>query len=85
MKQALSFTTTGEHILTGATELQTYQSHWEKSAGLQNIIVQPKLSIGAVDDPLEDEADAMADKVMRMPEAPFIQRKCSHCEEEEKV
>jgi pyrrolidone-carboxylate peptidase len=45
--------------------------------------VQRKLSIGAVDDPLEDEADAMADKVMRMPETNFVQRKCSHCEEED--
>jgi hypothetical protein len=52
---------------------------------LQRIVVQTKLSIGATDDPLEDEADAMADKVMRMPEPNFIQRKCAHCEEEEKV
>ena len=29
--------------------------------------VQPKLTIGAVDDPYEREADAMADRVMRMP------------------
>jgi hypothetical protein len=47
--------------------------------------IQRKLSIGAVDDPLEQEADAMADKVMRMPEQPFVQRKCSHCEDEEQV
>jgi hypothetical protein len=55
--------------------------------------VQPKLSVGSVDDPLEFEADAMADRVMRMPEpsrsfmgiSEGIQRKCSHCEEEEKV
>jgi len=47
--------------------------------------IQCKLSFGAVDDPLEDEADAMADKVMRMPEQNFIQRKCAHCEEEEKM
>ncbi|MEO5564928.1 MAG: DUF4157 domain-containing protein, partial [Chitinophagaceae bacterium] len=46
--------------------------------------IQRKLSIGAVDDPLEHEADAMADTVMRMPETNFIQRKCAHCEEEEK-
>lgn len=49
------------------------------------LFVQRKLTIGAVDDPLEDEADAMADKVMRMPEPSFIQRKCAHCEEEEKL
>ncbi len=29
--------------------------------------VQPRLAIGAVDDPYEREADAMADRVMRMP------------------
>ncbi len=50
---------------------------------LQRYPIQRKLSVGAVDDPLEHEADAMADRVMRMPETSFIQRKCSHCEEEE--
>lgn len=44
--------------------------------------IQLKLSVGATDDPLEYEADAMADKVMRMPEVPFVQRKsdCSNCD-----
>jgi hypothetical protein len=53
----------------------------------QNIMlpVQCKLTVGAIDDPLEAEADAVADKVMRMPESSFIQRKCKHCEEEEKA
>jgi hypothetical protein len=48
----------------------------------QRLAIQRKLSIGAVDDPLEHEADAMADTVMRMPEPNFIQRKCAPCEEE---
>jgi len=39
--------------------------------------IQLKLSVGAANDPLEHEADAMADKVMRMPEKPFVQRKAS--------
>jgi Domain of unknown function (DUF4157) len=52
---------------------------------LQGISIQRKLSIGSVNDPLEDEADAMADKVMRMPERPFVQRKCAHCEEEKTI
>ncbi|MDB5086629.1 MAG: hypothetical protein JWR09_623 [Mucilaginibacter sp.] len=43
----------------------------------ERLPIQLKLSVGAVDDPLEYEADAMADKVMRMPETSFIQRKCS--------
>jgi outer membrane protein OmpA-like peptidoglycan-associated protein len=47
--------------------------------------VQCKLTIGAVDDPLEKEADAMADRVLRMPQTPFVQRKCAQCEEEEKI
>lgn len=44
--------------------------------------IQCSLSVGAPDDPLEQEADQMADTVMRMP---LIQRKCAHCEEEEKA
>jgi len=47
--------------------------------------IQCRLTVGAVDDPLEKEADSMADTVMRMPEPSFIQRKCAHCEAEEKA
>ncbi len=70
------------------------QGNMHKKA-VQNLPVQRKLSIGTVNDPLEQEADAMADTVMRMPSSPFsagrraadeaIQRKCSHCEEEDQV
>jgi hypothetical protein len=52
---------------------------------IRGLPLQRKLAIGAVNDPLESEADAMADKVMRIPEQQFVQRKCAHCEEEEKV
>ncbi|MEP6465175.1 MAG: DUF4157 domain-containing protein [Parafilimonas sp.] len=57
---------------------------------------QPKLSVNQPNDIYEQEADAMADKVMGMPvnDQPFffskslsvshVQRKCAHCEEEEK-
>ncbi|GAB2835103.1 eCIS core domain-containing protein [Ferruginibacter profundus] len=55
--------------------------------------VQPKLTINQPNDSYEQEADAMADKVMRM-EQPGVQlqplpiaalqRKCAHCEEEDK-
>lgn len=47
--------------------------------------ISPKLTIGAPNDPLEHEADAVADKVTRAPEGNFAQRKCSECEEEEKL
>lgn len=53
--------------------------------GLKRLPVQCKLSVGSPDDPLEKEADTMADRVMRMPEHSFIQRKCAACEEEEKL
>jgi hypothetical protein len=55
-------------------------------------LLQAKLEIGAVNDPLEHEADAMADRVMRMPMSgayfegvsgsTSIQRKCAACEDE---
>jgi hypothetical protein len=55
-------------------------------------IIQPKLSVGAVNNPLEHEADCVADQVMRMPAAeaslsltaapPQVSRKCAACEEE---
>ena len=57
-------------------------------------VIQAKLSINQPNDIYEQEADAMADKVIRMPDPSLndhiffkpapIQRKCSHCEEEEK-
>ncbi|PSL44325.1 uncharacterized protein DUF4157 [Chitinophaga niastensis] len=48
--------------------------------------VQAKLTVNTPGDTYEQEADSVADKVMRMPEiaAPAIQRKCATCEEEEK-
>src|SRR5215207_8559702 len=56
-------------------------------------VIQPKLTINNPNDEYEREADAVADKVMRM-ENPGIQlkplpvtsvqRKCTHCKEEEK-
>ncbi len=42
--------------------------------------VQAKLTIGAPNDPYEQEADAVADQVMRMPR---LQRLCEGCEEEQ--
>jgi hypothetical protein len=55
--------------------------------------IQAKLKVGAVNDPLEREADVVADQVMRMPTPqvalgsapPQLSRKCAGCEEEEKL
>ncbi len=77
------------------TFIQDYSCKRNKSSATNffNPVVQPKLTINNPNDAYEKEADAMADKVMRM-EQPFIQakpipitqlqRKCTHCEEEEK-
>lgn len=43
---------------------------------------QPKLTINQPNDIYEQEADAMADKVMRMTE-PALQKKCAACEQED--
>ena len=57
--------------------------------------IQPKLEINTPGDKYEQEADAMADRVMRMADTgtsnhsvssligPSVQRKCAECEEEE--
>jgi hypothetical protein len=55
----------------------------------------PKLTINQPNDPFEQQADAMAAQVMRMPgndqsqsffpAKPSIQKKCSHCEQEERL
>jgi len=55
--------------------------------------IQAKLKIGASNDPLEHEADSIADRVLRMPDPgvsvasapPRISRKCDDCKEEETV
>ena len=55
--------------------------------------LQRKLAVGSVDDPLEHEADRVADQVMRMPDwgvatasaPPQVSRRCDACEEEEKL
>ncbi|MBL7749596.1 MAG: DUF4157 domain-containing protein [Chitinophagaceae bacterium] len=69
------------------------QTQKADSSSAAAVAVQCSLAIGAVNDPLEQEADSMADKVMSMQEVPApaagnasgIQRKCAACEEEEKV
>lgn len=62
------------------------------------LFFQPKLTVNEPGDMHEQEADAMADRVMRMASDPSmelpgsfrpsftpVQRKCAHCEEEEKL
>ena len=59
------------------------------------VLIQPRLAINAPGDKYEQEADAMADRVMRISSneavnpvtgliGKSLQRKFAHCEEEEK-
>jgi hypothetical protein len=80
---------------TPANELLPVQQlQTDTKESLYQLPVQRKLSVGAADDPLEKEADDMADKVMRMPNPEpisfstsksVINRKCSECEKEEEL
>jgi hypothetical protein len=65
-----------------------------KSSSFFKSTIQKKLSVGSANDTYEAEADAMANKVMRMQEpkqqnvshsGSLVQRKCAHCEQEEKI
>jgi hypothetical protein len=56
--------------------------------------IQPKLEVSAGDDPLEHEADRVANQVMRMPDqevsvksvpSPQLHRKCAECGKEDKA
>ncbi|WP_052731170.1 eCIS core domain-containing protein [Spirosoma radiotolerans] len=44
---------------------------------------EPTLTVGAANDAYEQQANAVAGQIMRMPEQPFVQRKCAHCQEKE--
>jgi len=66
----------------------TKSSHNYKNISLFGIApktIQPKLSVNTPGDKYEQEADAMADKVIQTTGNNSIQRKCSDCEEEEKI
>jgi len=74
--------------------LPVQQQQTDTRESLFQLRVQRKLSVGAADDPLEKEADHIADKVMRMPNPEpisfstsknVIDRKCSECEKEEEL
>jgi Domain of unknown function (DUF4157) len=57
-----------------------------KSSHENNNQQSQSLTVGSTNDPQEQQADQTADHIMRMPESPFVQRKCAACEhEEEKI
>jgi Domain of unknown function (DUF4157) len=59
-------------------------SKTENAYSQGNLFIQPKLTIGNPNDHYEQQADAVANHVMRMPENSFsAQRKCASCEHDE--
>src|SRR5690349_8588865 len=88
-KAAPSKSSSSEHA--GRSKPETPASEPESSATWQMLAMRPagvqaKLAVSQPDDPFEQEADRVADRVMRM-EAPgvTVQRKCAGCEEEEQL
>ncbi len=69
-----------DHLLPGSANATARQSE----APELPCTIQPKLTVGAANDPLEQEADRVADEVMRMPE-PRMQRQPESEEEKEEV
>jgi len=82
---------------TSENKIANQPNAWAKNAPGRPPFIQPKLSVNEPGDRYEQEADHMADQVMRMSDASIgrssffrpsestIQRKCQQCEEEEKL
>jgi len=73
-----------ENIMRTTAKHNESSSKAKSSTFFSPATLQPKLNIGQPNDKYEQEADAMADKVMRMPQN-GIQRACADCEKEESV
>ena len=80
--------------MTDTCKINEFKAAATVSAGTAKLpFFQPKLSINNPNDAYEQEADMMADRVMHMEQPAVqlkplsvtaIQRKCAHCEDEEK-
>ena len=57
---------------------QFVNGHKRGAVGNLPLFLQPKLAISQPGDPYEQEADRVADQVMRMP-VPTVQRQCAVC------
>lgn len=56
----------------------------EHMRSIKSSALQAKLRISQPDDIYEQEADRVAEQIMRMPD-PALQRRCSKCDDDEKV
>jgi Domain of unknown function (DUF4157)/DNA/RNA non-specific endonuclease len=86
-------TTEARQAAAPAARVETPRPKRSQAVGNQALLrrLQPKLTVGSSSDPLEQEADRVAEQVMRMPSdeprhaahgAITLRRKCAACEEE---
>ncbi len=80
----------------GSNNVQLLRGHSSQNKTGNSPFFQAKLTVNEPNDVFEQEADSTADRVMSMPDVPtkepaffksgarFVQRKCAHCEEEDK-
>lgn len=71
-----------EPVATAAATVQQQGLPQDVSSegNVAGLFLQAKLTVGAPDDPLEHEADTVADKVVNMPGSTFVQRKAHFAE-----
>jgi uncharacterized membrane protein YgcG len=87
------FMQTSQQVSTESADIQRLCSECEEESTGEDIAVQARLTVGSTNDDFEKQADAVADRVMRMPatsspgkeasannKTPSIQRSCSHGE-----
>ncbi|PSR15932.1 hypothetical protein C8255_20535 [filamentous cyanobacterium CCP3] len=84
----------GQHKTGGGTCAKC-QGNRSKTSAPALPMIQTKLTVGAPNDKYEQEADRVADQIMRMPapqsdvamrsQRPRIQRKCAQCDDEQRL
>jgi uncharacterized protein YecT (DUF1311 family) len=91
---SLQAQTTPAAVSAGMSQANAHEEQTITEELIRLLPIQRKLTVGADDDPMEREADAMADRVIRRMETPFtvsqpetqgIRRKCQDCPEEETI
>lgn len=89
-------TSCGQHKTGGGT-CANCRANGAKTSAPDLPVIQTKLTVGAPNDRYEQEADRVADQIMRMPapagqadmglrsQRPSIQRKCAQCDDEQRL
>ena len=89
MPEISSLTSRVNSPVTASIAIDKSPTHPENSLNTKEsasgLTIQRKLTVGSPNDPLEHQADSVAEQVVRAPENSFIQRKCHECEKENKL